>query len=102
MVFEDNNGALELATAPKMRPRTKHIAIKYHHFRSSVDSGAVLIDTKNQIADIFTKVLARIDFERLRVMLSDGKRLHLIIVREGVSCTMTRAYDRRICTIDWV
>jgi hypothetical protein len=31
-VFEDNNGALDLATAPKMRPRTKHIAIKYHQF----------------------------------------------------------------------
>jgi hypothetical protein len=71
-VFEDNNGALELATAPKMRPRTKHIAIKYHHFRSKVDSGQIHIkrvDTKNQIADIFTKALPRVDFERIRVML---------------------------------
>ena len=33
-VFEDNNGALELVTAPKMRLRTKHVAIKYHHFRN--------------------------------------------------------------------
>ena len=31
-VFEDNNGALELANDPKFRPRTKHIGIKYHHF----------------------------------------------------------------------
>ena len=30
--FEDNNGALHLATALQMRPRTKHINIKYHHF----------------------------------------------------------------------
>ena len=30
-VFEDNNGALELANKPKFRPRTKHIGIKYHH-----------------------------------------------------------------------
>ena len=29
-VFEDNNGAIELASAPRMRPRTKHIALKYH------------------------------------------------------------------------
>ena len=28
-VFEDNNGALELAKTPKIRPRTKHIALKY-------------------------------------------------------------------------
>jgi hypothetical protein len=65
-VFEDNNGALELATAPKMRPRTKHIAIKYHHFRSSMDSGAVQIkrvDTKNQIADLLTKDEASRDSE---------------------------------------
>ena len=32
-LFEDNNGALELAKAPRYRPRTKHIAVKYHHFR---------------------------------------------------------------------
>ena len=30
--FEDNNGALLLATMKKMTPRSKHIAIKYHHF----------------------------------------------------------------------
>lgn len=31
--FEDNSGALEMARTPKMRPRTKHMNIKYHHFR---------------------------------------------------------------------
>ena len=48
-VFEDNNGALELAKCPKMRPRTKHIALKYHHFRSAVRNKQVRIfpiDTK--------------------------------------------------------
>jgi hypothetical protein len=71
-VFEDNSSALELAKAPKMRLRTKHIVIKYHHFRSKVDSGEVdikRVDTKNQIADIFTKGLPRFDFEQLRLML---------------------------------
>jgi hypothetical protein len=32
-VFEDNAGAIEIANVPKMRPRTKHLNIKYHHFR---------------------------------------------------------------------
>ena len=32
-VFEDNKGALQLALEPKHRPRTKHICVKYHHFR---------------------------------------------------------------------
>ena len=71
-LFEDNNGALELARAPKYRPRTKHIALKYHHFRDHVKSGKVQIlpvDTKNQIADQFTKGLADNTFIHLRSML---------------------------------
>ena len=60
-IFEDNNGALSLATAPKISPRTKHIAIKYHHFRNSIgESKGILIekiDTHVQKADIFTKGL---------------------------------------------
>ena len=58
--FEDNSGALELAKTPKLRPRTKHINIIYHHFRSAVKKGLVeifSIDTKDQIADIMTKPL---------------------------------------------
>ena len=35
-VFEDNSGVLELFMFPKIRPRTKHINNKYHHFRSAV------------------------------------------------------------------
>ena len=65
-VFEDNNGAIELAKEPKYRPRTKHIAIKYHHFRSHVEKGDVsvkAIDSKEQLADIFTKALPRPQFE---------------------------------------
>ncbi len=40
-LFEDNNGALELANAPRYRPRTKHIALKYHHFREHVKRGGL-------------------------------------------------------------
>ena len=71
-VFEDNNGALELAKAPKMRPRTKHIALKYHHFRAAARDGRVAIfpiDTKQKIADIFTKPLYKVTFEHLRELL---------------------------------
>ena len=59
-VFEDNNGTIELAKALKMRPRTKHIAIKYHHFRSYVQKGDIIIekvDTAEQEADFLTKLL---------------------------------------------
>ena len=71
-LFEDNRGAYELAKAPKMRPRTKHIAIKYHHFRDHVSNNTIRIDpigTKDQVADIFTKGLARDQFQFLRKLL---------------------------------
>eukprot|EP00957_Ditylum_brightwellii_P202299 15329537-Ditylum_brightwellii.AAC.1 len=35
-VFEDNKGAEVLAKTHKSRPRTKHIVVKYHHFRQAV------------------------------------------------------------------
>ena len=59
-VFKDNNGAIELAKAPKIRTRTKHIVLKYHHFREHVRKGLIkinLIDTLDPVADIFTKAL---------------------------------------------
>ena len=38
-VFEDNVGAIELAKLPKLQPRTKHIAVHYHHFRTWTERG---------------------------------------------------------------
>jgi hypothetical protein len=59
-VFEDNMGAIEMAKVPKMRPRTKHMNIKYHHFREAVRKGIVAvqyISTLDQPADFLTKPL---------------------------------------------
>ena len=71
-IHEDNRGALELAIEPKFRPRTKHIATKYHHFRNAVAKGRIKIlsiDTKEQQADIFTKPLPKPQFEKLRKLI---------------------------------
>ena len=65
--FEDNSGALVLARAPRMRPRTRHINVKYHHFRSAVARKEVEvfpIDTADQIADLWTKPLGSELFEK--------------------------------------
>ena len=74
-VFEDNNGAIGLATSPKITPRTKHIAIKYHFFKDHIgikDGKGIeiqKIDTEFQKADIFTKGLSKEVFERIRRLL---------------------------------
>ena len=64
-IFQDNQGCIDLVKCPKMRPQTKHIALKYHHFRQHVLEGIVTverIDTKNQQAGIFTKGLDKSQF----------------------------------------
>ena len=67
--FEDNTGALEISRTPKMQPRTKHLNIKYHHFREYVQNGSITIHsvpTEEQQADIFTKALGEKTFVYLR------------------------------------
>ena len=71
-VFEDNASAVQLATMPKMTPRSKHIALHYHFFREHVADGKVEVkhvSTDLQIADIFTKGLGDTKFEKLRKLL---------------------------------
>ena len=42
-IFEDNKGCIDLVETPCMRPQTKHIALKYHHFRSFVKNKTVFM-----------------------------------------------------------
>lgn len=58
IVHEDNESCLRLASLGKMPPRTKHIVIPYHFFRTKVAELEIqieAIDTKKQLADQSTK-----------------------------------------------
>ena len=71
-IFEDNSGALTLAQCPKMTPRSKHIAVKYHFFRQFVTRGELEIrkvESSKQKADILTKGLTQQKFEQIRQLL---------------------------------
>ena len=53
----------------KLYPRTKHIAVPYHFFRSKVkelEINVVAINTNEQLADQFTKGLSPEKFVRDR------------------------------------
>ena len=68
-VFEDNNGALLLATKQRITNRTKYFLVKWHFFWSYVRDGTVTVhkvDTLDQLADYLTKGLTRESFERVR------------------------------------
>ena len=85
-VYEDNQGVITLTVSPQIRHRTKHITIKYHHFRCFVVNGDVEIkhaETKEQITDIFTKPLDSELFVYLRYKLN-GWYINGILIHEGV------------------
>jgi hypothetical protein len=70
-IWEDNVGALTLANLelPRITPKSKHFAVKYHWFREQLIPGEieiVRVDTHNQLADVFTKGLSKEKFENLR------------------------------------
>jgi hypothetical protein len=72
IVHEDNEACLKFATMPKMSPRTKHIAIPYHFFRSKVEELEIIVQaigTDNQLADQFTKGLPGPKFVKDRYKL---------------------------------
>ena len=70
-VYEDNNGAIVVATSPRMTSSSKHIAVKYHWFRQHVGKEFVIrkIESENQKADIFTKGLQGQIFARISKLL---------------------------------
>ena len=73
-VFEDNNGALTVATMPRITPQSKFFAVKLHFFREHVKMEAnpdgeihiQKVETVNQLADIMTKGLVEDKFRPLR------------------------------------
>ena len=66
----DNTSAINISKNPIMHSRTKHIAINFHFLQEKVLANEVCIHfvrSQDQVADIFTKPLAKELFERLRL-----------------------------------
>ena len=62
----DNQSAIALAKDNKFHSRMKHIDIRYHFIREAVEDGNIVVNyipTAENIADIFTKSLAKPKFE---------------------------------------
>ena len=65
-VYEDNHACFKFARMAQLSPRTKHIGIPYHWFRSKVESLDIQIasiPTAQQLGDPFTKGLPQVPFE---------------------------------------
>jgi hypothetical protein len=68
----DNQSCVNLSENHVFHDKSKHIEIKYHYIRDMVQRKAIHVQylpTHEQIADIFTKPLARMKFEYFRERL---------------------------------
>jgi hypothetical protein len=68
----DNQGSIFIASNPVTEKRSKHIDIHYHFIREVVEDGYVdvaFIDGAKNPADMFTKNLGRIKFDKFHAQL---------------------------------
>jgi short-subunit dehydrogenase involved in D-alanine esterification of teichoic acids len=69
----NNNAAINLSEDPSLHQRVKHVDIKFHFLREHIHSGDLklsYINTHNNLADIFTKALDTMKFEKLHCFVS--------------------------------
>ena len=62
VLYYENISAINISKNPIMHTKTKYIAIEYHYLRELVQDKEVRMEymnTKEQIADIFTKALLK-------------------------------------------
>lgn len=65
----DNTSAINLSKNPIQHSRTKHIEIRHHFIRDHIQKGDIelqFVKTDKQLADIFTKPLAKEQFLYIR------------------------------------
>ena len=76
----DNTSAVSLSKNPIQHSRSKHIDIKHHFIKDHISNGNItleFIDTNNQLAAIFTKLLNEkmMNFIKRELGMIDGRIL---------------------------
>ena len=69
IIYYDNTDTINISKNLVMHTKNKHIAIKYHYLRELVQDKTMrmeYVNTKEQLADIFTKALPKEPHELLR------------------------------------
>ncbi|XP_043714507.1 uncharacterized mitochondrial protein AtMg00810-like [Telopea speciosissima] len=93
-LFCDNISALHMMVNPVFHARSKHIELDYHFVREKVALGHLVtwfVPSRLQVADLFTKPLARWEFHALCLKLGLSSRLSL---REGINHLSTSSHPR--------
>jgi hypothetical protein len=85
VIQADNQGAINLANNPIAHARHKHTSLKFHFVRELVRRNLVRfewISTEDNIADIMTKPLSKLQFRKLRYKLMGSTFVYPELVRK--------------------
>ncbi len=97
-LLEDNQPCKVLSPCIAQNPiahsRTKHIDIKYHYIREVLQSNSINLQypTSEMVADLLTKPLSRVTFERLRTALG----INIMLVESLIKWECSKAVDSLI------
>ena len=72
IIYEDNQSTIKICENDVMHDRMKHVDIRYHFVRDDVQQKKIKMEwvaTQDQLADIFTKSLGSVAFNRIRDQL---------------------------------
>ena len=89
VVYEDNRATIKIAENATAMKRTKHIDIRHHFLREHVDNGTIKIlpvSTKEQLADVMTKVLGKVLFHHFRDAITSDMDLTATDRRTCANC----------------
>lgn len=73
MLHVDNRSAIELMKNHVLHGRSKHIDVRFHFIREYIERGKLVVKfmvSQEHRTDILTKEFGRINFEKMRKVLS--------------------------------
>jgi hypothetical protein len=75
-IFNDNQAAIAMSKQTFSTSATRHMKLRFHYIRERIQDGSIKVaylETGKMIADMMTKALGRVLFERFRGMLMSGQ-----------------------------
>jgi hypothetical protein len=74
-IYEDNSGVISMAKYGNFTKNSKHIQIHYHYVHEYIKENIITvlkINTDENVADIFTKVLCKVmsKFDEFRLLMN--------------------------------
>ena len=77
-MFEDNQACIKMTVNPVVSARNRHFAMRMWWLREKVEQGLITltyVESKSQLADIFTKPLPKPIFIEIRDRIMSGESL---------------------------